>query len=94
MSSIYPIGNAQARALGHRLQHVLSSVETTASHCVEMKDLPQDGTWRIHGSDFVICEYDVYIYIYRYKIMYVCISIYIYTYLYIHTYIYIYIHGL
>ena len=81
MSSIYPIGNAQARALGHRLQHVLSSVETTASHCVEMKDLPQDGTsqGRIHGiSDFVIC---VCIYIYIYKIMYVCISIYIYIYL-------------
>lgn len=33
---------AVARALGHRLQHVLTSADTTASHCVEMRDLPED----------------------------------------------------
>lgn len=33
---------AQARALGHQIQHVLTTAETTAAHCVELKNLPKD----------------------------------------------------
>jgi len=36
------VEEALARALGHQIQHVLTTAETTAAHCIELKNLPKD----------------------------------------------------